>query len=150
MEAPHVPPSEAVRFRATLWTRWSDEDNQGVLNNAVYLTLFEEARHRYFGSLGLLDGNRFPFLLLQCDVRFLRPGRGGVPVTAEIATTALGTSSIAQAYRIAPADGSAPWCEAAALLVCVDAATGRSVPMPQVFRERVAAFEGLPSAPPAR
>jgi len=38
-----VPPSEAIRFRARCRTRWSDEDSQGVLNNAVYLTLLEEA-----------------------------------------------------------------------------------------------------------
>jgi len=77
MHEPQVPPSAEMRFVARVRSRWSDEDNQGVLNNAVYLTLFEEARHAYFGRLGLLEGNRFPFLLAQSNVRFLRPGRDG-------------------------------------------------------------------------
>ena len=33
-------------------TRWCDEDNQNVLNNAVYMTLLEEARVAYFLQLG--------------------------------------------------------------------------------------------------
>ena len=43
--------------------RWSDADLQQVVNNAVYLTLFEQARFGYFKQLGVLDGDAFPFLL---------------------------------------------------------------------------------------
>jgi len=100
MDIPQVPDSSAMRFRARVHTRWSDEDNQDVLNNAVYMTLMEEARHAYFSSLGLLDGNRFPFLLAQCNVRFVAPGRGGVDLLVETATVHLGTSSFLQAYRM--------------------------------------------------
>ena len=100
MELPSVPPSDAIRFRVTLRTRWSDEDTQQVLNNAVYPTLFEEARLLYFGRLGLLDENRFPFVLAQSNVRYLAPGRGGVEVEVEAVTTRLGRTSFAQAYRV--------------------------------------------------
>ena len=62
MHVPQVPDSSRVRFRCRARTRWSDEDNQNVLNNAVYMTLLEEARHAYFGKLGLLEGWHFPFL----------------------------------------------------------------------------------------
>lgn len=140
METPQVPPGEALRFRARCRVRWSDEDNQGVLNNAVYLTLFEEARHAYFGSLGLLDANRFPFLLAACNVRFLRPGRGGVEVEVETATLHLGRTSLRQAYRVRC--GEETWAEAEALLVCYDPATNEPVPMTASFRDSVAAFEG--------
>ena len=51
MESPKVPASGELRFRVTLATRWSDEDNQNVLNNAVYMTLLEEARYAYFANL---------------------------------------------------------------------------------------------------
>ena len=142
MQTPEVPPSDALKFRACCHTRWSDEDNQAVLNNAVYLTLFEETRHAYFGSLGLLDENRFPFLLAQCNLRFLRPGRGGVDVTVEAGTLHLGSSSLRQAYRVRAGDGSV-WAEAEALLVCYDPASGASTPMTPAFRDAVARFEGL-------
>jgi acyl-CoA thioester hydrolase len=143
MQDPQVPPSSALRFRARLHTRWSDEDNQGVLNNAVILTLLEEARHAYFGRLGLLEANRFPFLLARCNVRFVAPGRGGVDVEVELATLELGTSSFRQAYRVRAVEGSSVWAEAEALLVCYDARTGKSAPMAPEFRSAIVAFEGL-------
>ncbi len=138
-----MPEPGRVRFRARVRTRWSDEDNQDVLNNAVYLTLLEEARHAYFSRLGLLEGSRFPFLLGQCNLRFLAAGRGGAEVEVDIVTTHLGTSSFRQAYRVRAVSGGAVWAEAEALLVCYDAETGRSAPMQPAFRAALAEFEEL-------
>jgi acyl-CoA thioester hydrolase len=141
METPHVPEPARLRFRARISTRWSDEDNQGVLNNAVYLTLFEEARHRYFGGLGLLQANQFPFLLAQTNVAFLAPGRGGCEVIVEAATTKLGTTSFQQAYRVRDAAGGQVWCEAEARLVCYDPATRAKAPLAPAFRRAIEEFE---------
>jgi acyl-CoA thioesterase FadM len=124
-------------------TRWSDEDNQNVLNNAVYMTLLEEARHAYFGKLGLLAGNHFPFLLAQTLIRFVAPGRGGAEVEVEVTTTRLGNSSLEQSYRVREPHGGRVWCEAEAVLVTVDAASKSSAPMSPQFRRVVAEFEGL-------
>jgi len=88
-------------------TRWCDEDNQGVLNNAVYLSLFEvrttmqrivansvcshvmifcfsqDARAEYFKHLNLFPASQqSPFTLLKCDVRFASPGKGLAEVQA--------------------------------------------------------------------
>ena len=146
MEIPAVPPPERLRHRARVRTRWSDEDNHSVLNNAVYLTLMEEARHSYFEALGLLDGARFPFVLAQANVVFLRPGRGATLVEIEMGTLHLGQSAFVQAFRVVePVSGEA-WCEAVARMVAVDE-RGQRCPIPAEFRRRVAEFEGL-SAPP--
>ena len=134
LPTPTVP--DAPQFVTSAHTRWSDEDNQAVLNNAVYLTLFEEARHAFARATGGLHENRFPFLLAQTNVRFLRPGRGGVDVTVELTTVHVGTSSFRQAYRVRGPEGEA-WAEAEALLVCYDPATNRSRPMDPTFRERL-------------
>ena len=134
METPKFPPSSPATFRVRLRTRWSDEDTQGVLNNAVYLTLFEEARFAYFSGLGQLADNRFPFVLAQTNVAFLAPGRGGREIEVELATTHVGTSSFTQAYRVREAATGAVWCEAEARLVCVDSTSGRKVPMSAEFR----------------
>jgi acyl-CoA thioester hydrolase len=143
METPRIPESRSIRFRVTLHTRWSDEDNQGVLNNAVFLTLFEEARHRYFGDLGLLEGALFPFVLAQTNVVFLSPGKGGVDVVVEARTIALGGSSFTQVYRVTdPATGNV-WCEAEARLVAWDNVARRKGSISSTFRERVAAFDDV-------
>ena len=131
------------RFRATLTTRWSDEDNQAVLNNAVYLTLLEEARLRYFTDLGLMEGGSFPFVLAQSHLRFAAPGRGGEEVVVEVRTTRLGNSSFEQVSRVLHASTQELWCEAEALLVAWDPLKRGKRSMTDEFRERVAAFEGL-------
>ena len=131
MDEPRVP--AVLSFQTRLRTRWSDEDNQSVLNNAIYLTLLEEARHAYFTELGLLADNRFPFLLLQTNIRFVAPGRGGVDVDVALSTTHVGRTSFTQSYRVQSADGDI-WCEAEALLVCYDAETGNKAPMSDTFR----------------
>ena len=143
MHAPQVPESSRIRFRTRMRTRWSDEDNQNVLNNAVFLTLLEEGRHAYFSKLGLLEKNHFAFLLAQTNIRFLAPGRGGVEVEVELVTTSLGTSSFQQAYRVREAPGGKVWCEAEAVGVIFDPATQKSAPIPAHFRKAMAEFEGL-------
>ena len=138
MNDPQVP--ELLSTRVRLRTRWCDEDNQAVLNNAVYMTLFEEGRRAYFEQLGLIEENRFPFLLAQTNVRFLRPGAGGVEVELELGTTHLGTSSFTQAYRLRGPDGEV-WAEAEARLVCYDPSTNRSRAMQEAFRAAISARE---------
>ena len=130
--------------RVQLRTRWVDEDNQGVLNNAVYLTLMEEARFAYFSKLGQLSDNQFPFVLAQVETRFVAPGRGGADVMVELATTHLGRSSFQQEYRIRDADSGDVWCEARALLVLWDNESRAKMEMPSAFREAIAGLEGLP------
>lgn len=139
MQDPDVP--ESLSTRVTLRTRWVDEDNQAVLNNAVYLTLFEEGRHAYFSQLGLLEDGRFPFLLAQTNVRYLRPGRGACDVTLELGTTHIGRTSFTQAYRLRGPDGEV-WTEAEARLVCYDGASASAVAMSQGFVERMKEREG--------
>lgn len=146
MQPLRLPPPERFRFETEASTRWSDEDNQGVLNNAVYLTLLEEARLAYFGSLDLLDGGRFPFVLAQCNLRFLRPGRGGERWRVAVATTHLGSSSFEQAYRVFAADGQ-PVAEAEAWLVGWDNRARQKCALSADFRLRVASREGLDAGP---
>jgi acyl-CoA thioester hydrolase len=141
MQNPELP--ERFHFTARVSTRWSDVDVQAVLNNAVYLTLLEEARYQYFDSLRAIEDGQFPFLLAQTNVRFLRPGRGGVEVEIDVATGHLGRSSIQQAYRVRDPRGEI-WCEAQALLVCHDPERGGGRAMPANLRQAVAEREGLP------
>lgn len=142
LERPLVP--RELRFRTQVHTRWVDEDNQGVLNNAVYLTLLEEARHAYFGELGLMDGAHFPFVLAQCNAWFVRPGRGGVDALVELSTVQIGTSSFVQAYRVgavSPDGAFETWLEAEALLVGWDNRTRAKAALSAHFVERLRAFE---------
>jgi len=134
MEVPRCPASEEMDFRVRLRTRWSDEDNHAVLNNAVYATLLEEARLAWCTGIGAMHAGRFPFVLAQSNVRFLAPGRGGTEVEVELATTHVGRRSFTQAYRVTELSSGTVWCEAEALLVAWDQEARRSRELPADFR----------------
>ncbi|MFK5954914.1 MAG: hotdog domain-containing protein [Planctomycetota bacterium] len=144
MQAPEVPASNRIRFQAKCRTRWSDEDNQGVLNNAVYLTLLEEARYQYFHHLGQIGiHGHFTFVLGQTNIRYLAPGSGPAKVIIDITTVHLGTRSFRQAYRVRNAADNTTWAEAIADMVIWDSLAQSSAPMPDNFRAAITEFEGL-------
>jgi len=138
MESPRVP--EHPQRVYALTTRWSDEDRQGVLNNAAYLTLCEEARHRLCSEAGVLTNNEFPFVLAKANVRWLSPGVGGAEVLVELSTLEIGTTSFTQSYRIKDRDSGVIWAECEARLVAWDPATRRKAPLPEAL---VRALRGL-------
>ena len=139
MDTPSIP--EFPHFVHETVTRWSDDDRQGVLNNAVYMTLFEEARLGFSRMTEALEGGNFPFLLAQTNVRFLRPGRGGQSVRVEVSTLEVGKSSFRQAYRVRGENGDI-WSEAEAVLVCFDPKTMESRAIPDDLRGALEALMG--------
>jgi acyl-CoA thioester hydrolase len=142
---PPVPPADQLRYTADCRTRWSDVDKQGVLNNAVYLTLLEEARYQYCEHLGLLGGaDHFAFVLAQTEIVFLAPGHGPAAVQVQLSTTRLGNRSLSQAYRVLDTDSGTVWAEAVATLVVWDNDARASAEMPKHFRSVIAEFEELP------
>lgn len=136
MERPEIPATFPLTFE--LSTRWCEEDAHGILNNAVYLTLMEEARYAQLSAHGALAGSLFPFVLAQANVHFVRPGAGGARVLVDLATLSVGTTSFRQAYCIRECEGGEVWCRAEALLVCVDEA-GAKTPVPPPLLEALAA-----------
>lgn len=132
---------EFPQFVHETWTRWSDDDRQGVLNNAVYLTLFEEARLGFCRMAEVMDDGSFPFLLAETRVKFLRPGRGGAAVRVEVSTVEVGNSSFRQVYRVRDEHGTI-WVEGEGVLVCYDPETMQSRPIPDELRESLDALMG--------
>lgn len=88
------------RFAADVPLRWVDVDSAGVVNNAVYLSLCEQARLLYFQHLGLLQDHRVPYVLAEANVKFLRPGRLGGKVEVAVRVRSLGTSSFHMDYEV--------------------------------------------------
>ncbi len=138
MPAPSAPPS--FRFVAPTPLRWVDVDSEGVVNNAVYLSLMEQARFAYFEQLGLLAGGNVPFVLAEATVRFLRPGRMRMDVHTAARVTRLGRSSFAMEFEVRTE--GVVLAASNATLVYVDAAL-KPVAIDATARTRISAFEGI-------
>lgn len=128
------------RFEAEVPLRWVDVDSAGVVNNAVYLSLMEQARYAYFSHLGLMEDHNVPFVLAEATLQFVKPGRLGMNVKVAACTTKLGNTSFHMSYEVR--SGDEVLCKAKAALVFVDAQMQPTV-LPDAFRETVAQFEEL-------
>lgn len=128
------------RFETEVPLRWVDVDSAGVVNNATYLSLMEQARFGYFSHLGLLEDHRVPFVLAETNVRFERPGRLGMQCVVAARTRRLGTSSFDMDYEVRDADTVLARATATLVFVGDDL---RATPIPDEFRATVSQFEQL-------
>ena len=113
---------ERVRFR--------DCDPMGHVNNAVYSTYLEQAR---IGVLGGLD----PFILARVEIDFRAELRAGEEVEVATRCSRVGTKSF-DLEHVVRADGRVV-AEAKSVLVGYDYDAGRSVPITDTTRRRLAA-----------
>jgi acyl-CoA thioester hydrolase len=130
----------SFRFTAAVPLRWVDIDSWGVLNNAVYLTLVEQARYQYFAAQGLLDQGQVGFVLAKATLHFLRPGRMGDAIVVAARVSRLGNSSFDMDYEVRA--GDTVLATVAAVLVYTDAAV-QPQRIPDRVRAALAAFEGI-------
>lgn len=133
------------RFSTTLEVRWRDLDALGHVNNAVYFTYLEQARMHYLRELGL--GFRGPadvgIILAEATCTYLAPLSLGERVTIRVRVSQLRNSSFVFEYRIEGEDGRLA-ATARSVQVCYDYQARQKVPIPQRWREVIAAYEPGP------
>lgn len=129
--------------------QWGDMDSMGHVNNARYFTWCESARMSYFAAIHMPDhreGDRHGPALAAAHLNFRQQVR--YPAELEVLThvSAIGRSSFRMEYEIVyrgtevlgerVADGHG-------VVVWVDYATGRSIPLPESLKEAIRQFEGI-------
>jgi acyl-CoA thioester hydrolase len=125
---------------------FSDTDAQGVVYYGRYMPYFDLARtefHRHLGGPGLGNAD---FAMRATTVEYHAPARFDDMLEIFVRVERIGRTSITYdhaAYRI---DEGADilMATAKATLVCIDLAARTSTPIPEPFRERIAAFEQSP------
>jgi acyl-CoA thioester hydrolase len=120
--------------------RYRDIDSLGHVNNAVYVTYLEQARVEYvqevFAETPLSPG----FVVAHVSVDYERPIELGDSVVVALGVTDIGTASVTMGYEIR-ADGAVA-ATAETVIVALDDESRDPVPVPEAWRERIAAHEG--------
>jgi len=113
--------------------RWGDMDAFNHVNNTLFLRYVEEARIRFFASLGdgwLTEGSGPVIVNINCNFR--REIR--YPATVRVVTTAHQASEkrLIMTHRLEDAgDPKRLYGDAEVTALWVDSAAGRSVPLPE-------------------
>ncbi len=130
----------AFRFATTLRVRWGDCDAFGHVNNASYLTFFEEVRIDYWKAVAP-DVPFTGMAIVHSSVDFKGQAYPGDILTIRVAVTELRRTSFWAAYEVLRGDQVVATGRSAQ--VFFDYGTQRPAPIPEAFRERVASYEGI-------
>lgn len=128
------------RFETTMRVRWADCDAFGHVNNASYLSYFEEARIDYWKAVV----PHVPFTgmaIVHAAVDFRGQAFPGDLLTIRVAVTELKRTSFWAAYEVLR--GAAVVVTARSAQVFFDYATQQPSPIPEAFRQTVASYEGI-------
>lgn len=128
--------------------RYSDLDPQWHVNNAKFLSYFEQARISYVSHLGLWDGRSFHdvgFILAEVRLTFLVPVLFRQPVQVGVRVAHLGNKSLRMEYQLIDADTRQVLATGDSVLVTYDYHTQTTVPIPADWRKTISAFENLES-----
>ena len=140
-----ITPPEGFRHHIPLPVRWSDLDALGHVNNAVYLTYFEQARISYFNELGLWDGSieKLGLIMARAVIDYKLPLNATDDVHVFTRTKRLGNKSFDTEQLIARHVGDQLEIAAQGMITIVvfDYQTNTSTPMPQPWRDMLTVYE---------
>ena len=123
-------------MRFPLATRYADYDTKGHINNAVYLTYFEMARHRAWVD-GMGGSADFPFILAEATVRFASQAMIGEDLDIEIVTAEIRTKAWVWSYVIRATHDDRVVAEGRTVQVMFDYDAARTIAIPDDLRERL-------------
>jgi acyl-CoA thioester hydrolase len=134
-------------FHHLIEIRYGDLDPQGHVNNAKHLTYFEQARVNYMIELGLFTKDQsfmeIGVILADVHITYLEPVYFGQKIKVSVRAVKLGFKSMTWEQNIMDADTGTELARGQVVLVTYDYRTGKTIPIPQVWREKITEFEGL-------
>jgi acyl-CoA thioester hydrolase len=134
------------RFHYLLEVRYGDLDPQGHVNNARYLTYFEQARIHYVIHLNLWDGRSYfdiGFILADAQVTFLGPILFGQEIQIGVRVSRMGNKSLTMEYSLEDIETGQQLARGSTALVTYNYHDGHTIPIPDRWRQEIALFEGL-------
>lgn len=138
------------RYTCPIDIRYSDLDPQWHVNHARFISYLEQARFRYVMDLGLFDGRSFldfEFIIADLHISYLAPIHAGRPVRVAMRITRLGNKSMDIIYRIEDETGQQVFATAETVMVIYDYRAQQTHSISDLWRGKIAAFEGISPGP---
>jgi acyl-CoA thioester hydrolase len=136
-------------FTHPIEVRYGDLDPQGHLNNAKFLTYFEQARIFYFKELGFFTPDMsfmdIGVILADVHLAFHAPVLFGMDIRVGVKITRLGNKSFTVEQAIIDHATAKVMCTGQLVVVAYDYHTASTTPIPTEWRHKVTEFEKLTS-----
>lgn len=137
---------EEFKFSVDVTVRFSDMDALGHVNNAAYISYFEEGRVYYLKNLFELpkeDTSALGIIVLDMHCRYRSPAYYGEVLKVHTKVTWLRNKSFEMAYMITDNATGRKVADGTSILVAYDYSTRQTAEIPKEFREKISAFEGI-------
>ncbi len=135
------------KFFHPIEVRYGDLDPQGHLNNAKYLTFFEQARVRYMIHLGLYTPDqsfmKVGVIVADAHIAFLAPIYFGDDVKVDVRTSKLGNKSMTVEQNIVNNASGQEMARGEVVTVTFDYQSKQTISIPEEWRNKIKAFEEL-------
>jgi acyl-CoA thioester hydrolase len=127
--------------------RYVDLDPQGHVNNANFLSYFEQARVNYLIHLGLFSKDQsfleIGVILADAHITFQSPILFGADVRVGVCVSRLGNKSMTMEYRMFDAASGKELATGSTVLVTFDYRSQQTIPIPTAWREKISVFEKI-------
>ncbi|MFD1788321.1 acyl-CoA thioesterase [Sphingomonas floccifaciens] len=147
---PRLPfrPRDAYRHWQPIVTRWSDNDQYGHVNNAIYYQWFDTAVNNWLFGAGLLDvaAGETIGLVVETGCRYAHALSYPQPVEIGLAVEHVGTSSVAYVLGAFASGEAEAAAEARFVHVYVDRVDRRPRPLADAWRAALATIALDPDA----
>ena len=135
--------SDTPLFVASINVRWRDLDAFNHVNNADYLTYLEESRLQWLQHVRDWFSETSMPVLAASTLNYRQPIAWPAALRVELRCGRLGNSSMTLAHRIVDADDSSRlYCDGHVVIVWMNPATGKPVPLPAAIRAAATSHEG--------
>lgn len=131
------------KYKTPIAIRFSDIDAVGHVNNAIYLTYFEEARLKYWKDAIEWDWNESGVIVGRSEVNYLKPVMLGDTIACYARTTRIGNSSfdINHVLVRVTEQGEEICTTGKTVCICYDYKANKSMPIPSAERSRMIGYD---------
>jgi acyl-CoA thioester hydrolase len=127
--------------------RYGDLDPQGHVNNAKFLTYFEQARIEYWIQMGFFSRDQsfmeIGVIIADVHITYLEPVYFGQNIKVGVRVVRLGNKSMNWEQNVVDADTGRELARGELVVVTYDYKQEKTIPIPQRWREKIIEFEGL-------
>jgi acyl-CoA thioester hydrolase len=138
-----VASESRFKFQRPIKVIFRDVDGMRHVNHAVYLSYCEAARNEYWIAItGITKVDEYDFVLAELTARYHTPALLGDELIVGCRVTELRHSSFLMEHEIRNVQTGQLVFEMNSVQVMFDYETGKSIPISDVRRKQIEAFEG--------
>jgi acyl-CoA thioester hydrolase len=136
---------DEFKFHHPIEVRYADLDPQGHVNNARFLTFFEQARVSYLIHLGLFSKDQsfleVGIIIADAKVTFLAPVYFGQDVRVGVRVSRIGNKSMTMEYQVLDGANRQELANGSTTLVAYDYHQHQTMPVRDEWRTKIHQFE---------